>query len=471
MANKSAPKETGGIPPLDYFDLSCVAPQMVAYTLRNKHYAPFKAGAEVKLACSIAERSGATMRRVIFERFYKKAAAPVSRALEFRSGLVANHFTNLYAPRPYQYIIIAPPLGSMTYLSSILDAPLLPLNYRMALLHEKPIEADIAADYLQASKKVADKFLEKDPDVEIVSEYDPIHERLRVTRAALLRFKFKTIPRAYLNFIRSNLAPGGSVILVESRIGWRQFTVAKDFTFQIGLSGGISDEEFIRGSKRITAFREKHLNYKNVTYKIKCADELKPESRFGVSPTLRTSVLNSAEEIKRPVCQLYSNDIYQINNLVSSLYIRAARRAGKRPARLLIHSGIFLSPKECNDSLILPVWVPDSSYASFDFVNKYLSSYQFQTESVFLALEPGIASPPDVIEYKKWRDMISQKCAARTVGNKPRLFPVDMSAYFSFWPSVKAASSKIKDPLDVRVNLDMLIEEAEKCLIHFSMHQ
>lgn len=473
MANKkpSTTRGAGSAPPLDYFDLSYVTPLLTAHALSDRPHVPFRMGGLLKAGGALSQRAGNTVRRLVFEQFFKTFATPLDAVKEHRAALVANWFVSQYEPRMYPYIVLGPSLGSMSYLSGVLDAPFLPLNYRMFIAHDKPVHPDKIADYASRSKEIADALLPRDADVELVSEYDPIHARFRTSCGTMMRFKFLHLPRSYAQFIRTCLAPGGSVIVVESRTGWNQYFIQDRLNLQIGLTGGISDEEYLRGSKRITAFREKHTGEGKAVYRLNRRSEVVPESQFGVSPVLRASIIQEVERLQRPLCHLFTGDIYQVNDLVSHLYLRCARREGKRPRRFFVHSGLFVSPYDCMNALLLPLWVPDASVVSLNFAKRFLASYPFDSELVMLALEPCVSGPPDTASFDEWKKAASARGAVRVIANTPKIFPHDFTAYFSFWKSMASASKRLRDPLDIRVTLDMVLEEAERCRIYFNMHQ
>ena len=471
MADKKTQTRAGGAPPLDYFDLSYVTPLLTAHTLQEQAFTPFHMGGALRAASAVSQRSGHLARRLVFEKFYKTFVTDLETATQNRSAVVANWFVSQYKPRPYPYIILGPPLGSMSYLSCVLDAPFLPLNYRMFIAHDKPMEPDAASEHSKRARAVAETLFKRDPDVELVFEYDPVHERLRTRNGVLMRFKYLDLPRSYMQFIRTYLAPGGSIILIESRTGWSQYRLAEKLYMQVGQFGGITDAEFLGGSKRMGEFRERYMGDDRASYRLPIRPDVAPESRFGVSPNLRAAIMRATEQLNRPICQLFTGDIYQLNNLTSNLYLRCARREGRRPSRFFVHSGLFISPLECMNSMLLPLWVPDSSFPSFQFAQQFLQSYPFESEQVLLALEPQVTGPPDAQPFDKWVEMASSRGQVRVIGSSPRVFPYDLTTYFSFWKAIQGFSRRLKDPLDIRVTLDMLIEEAEKCRIYFTMYQ
>lgn len=472
MANKkNETAQNGGAPPLDFFDLSYVTPVLTAHALSERPHVPFHIGSLLKAGGALAQRGGNAARRIVFEKFFKTFATPLDRVKENRGAIVANWFVSQYEPRMYPYIVLGPPLGSMAYLSGVLDAPFLPLNYRMFIAHDHRIHPDKIGDHAARGKELADAILPRDEDVELVSEYDPVHARFRVSGGTMMRFKFLRLPRSYAQFIRTCLAPGGSIIVVEARTGWTQYFIQDRLNLQVGLTGGISDDEFLRGSKRIGEFRGKHAGEEKAVYRLNRRSEVVPESQFGVSPVLRASILQEAERLQRPLCHLFTGDIYQVNDLVSHLYLRCARREGKRPSRFFIHSGLFVSPHDCMNALLLPLWVPDASLVSLNFAKRFLASYPFDSELVALALEPCVSGPPDAASYDDWKKAASARGAVRAIANTPKIFPHDFTAYFSFWKSMRGFANRLRDPLDIRVTLDMVLEESERCRIYFNMHQ
>ncbi len=467
MARAIKKREFGGAPPIDFLDLSYFMPLMTAAALKESAAFPISYGGPLKMLATLAQPLGSLARRQTFERFVKVLMVNEYEATGARPEKYAGWVTRQYDARRYNYIVIGPPLGSLVYLSSILDAPFLPLNYAVAC-RRKAINPDDIKEHLDTGRKLADYYLNNNPDIQVTQEYDPVHQRLRIKNGSILRCRFQKLPKTYRTFIKRHLAENGTIMFIESRIGWRQYKVKDNFFFQIGTPGGIPDDEYIRGSKRLELFRQRFLQDKAV-YRLPLPNELQPESKFGVTPSIRNDTLAAAYSMKRNICQLFTNDIYQINKLVSRLFLLCARREGLRPSYCYVQSGQFLSPYWCMQTLTVPIWVPSPCYPALQYVDEFLKSYPFEIEEVLLSFEPSIEEAPDFIMLKRWKETIGADTKIRYIGMNPSRYPADFNAFFKYWPELSKWAKRRRRPMDMRITTDNFIDEAQNCGIHFQI--
>lgn len=467
MARTIKKRDFGGAPPIDFLDLSYFMPLMAASALKESPAFPISYGGSQKTLASLAQPLGRFPRRYTYEQFVKTLMVNEYEANGARPERYAGWVAKQYDGRKYKYIVIGPPLGSLVYLCSILDAPFLPLNYAVARRH-KSINPDEIKEHLDDGRKLAEYYLNNNPDIQVTQEYDPVHQRLRIKNGAILRCRYQKLPKAYRTFIDRFLAPKGTIVFIESRIGWRQYRIKDDLFFQIGSPGGIPDDEYIRGSKRLELFRQRFLQDK-ATYKLPFPNELQPESRYGITPSIRNDTLTAAYNMKRNICQLFTDDIYQLNRLVSRLFLLCARREGLRPGYCYVQSGQFLSPYWCMQTLTVPVWVPSPCYPALQYVEEFLKNYPFEIKEALLSFEPSMEEAPDFIMLKRWKETIGEDKNIRYIGMNPSRYPADFTAYFKYWPELTKWAKRRQQPMDMRITTDNLIQEAQNCNIHFQV--
>jgi hypothetical protein len=467
MAKVIRKRTFGGVPAVDFLDNAYLMPLLCAASLRESDEYPFKYGPFFRFGAQIRQSGGRMMRWQAYQSYIRGLMTTQDEAEDVRSNAFAKWVASLYEGRQYPYVLLGPPLASLAYLAAILDAPFLPLNYALAVRHPK-MNPDGVKEQVERAKKIASFLLKYDNNIQIVNEYDPVHDRLKMTHGTQLRCRFKSLPPAYDSFIRTHLRQNGTVMIVESRIGWRQYKIADDFYHQVGRPGGLPCEEYLFGSKRLNIFRARFLQDEGA-YRLGRPDELQPESQYGVTPAIRLSAIDCANKYNRNICQLFSDDIYLVNNLVSSLFIRCARREGFRPKYAYIHSGNFIAPYLCLRSTLLPIWAPTPCFPAFEFVRSHLKRYPFDLEEILVSFQPSIEEAPDFYQINRWTEMLQEHAKVRFIGMNPKLYPREMSAYFNFWPRLSSWSKKHKQPLNIRVSSDIVIEEAEKAGIYFQV--
>ncbi len=468
MAKIIKKRSFGGTPAVDFLDLSYLMPLVSAATLKDSGEPPLIFGSPLRIGASAAQAAGRLTRGVAYEMFVRSLMSTFHEAIDVRSANVAKWITSQYEGRDYPYVIIGPPIGSLIYLAAVLDAPFLPVNYSLAVKHRQ-LNPDSMKDHIGYAEKIASSLLKKDDNIEIIHEYNPIHQRFRIKNGSLLRCRFKSLPVAYEKFIKTNLRPKGTVIAVEARVPWRQYKLSKDFYHQVGQLGGIPCEEYLFGSSRLNMFLGRFMQTEAV-YKLGQDTDVLPEAKFGVSPGIRIGAIAAADNLGRNALHLYTSDIYLLNHLVSQLFLRCARREGLRPQFCYVHSGNFIAPSVSIKSLMMPIWVPSPCYPALDFVNNYLSKYPFHVDEILLSFEPSIEEAPDFLQLRRWRESLERVAPVKLIGMNPVQYPYQMTSIFNNWPQLNSWAKKHRQPLTIRVSSDIVIEEAEKCGIGFQFY-
>ncbi|MEW6202158.1 MAG: hypothetical protein AB1546_09295 [bacterium] len=459
------------IPPIDRLDTGFIVPAAVSASLRDEKFSPFHKGFEINLAGAILPLMGSLTRRLGFERIMKMFRVNEDEALEWNSRLVSQYLTSAYPQRKYKAVIIAPPVGAAACFSVLFNAPLLPTSYCFPIAKSRPIDPEDVKENMNYAQKLANRFLRDDDNIDVIAEHDPVHNRLRVRHTALLRFRFIRMPRAYENFLQSCLDPDGVIITIEPRIGWRQYKGMEHFYFQVGSYGGIQDEEYQAGSKRIDRFLQKYLKEGKFNYRLALPQEVLPESLFGLTHTMKDSARNIAELLRKNYLHINYDEVHTLSRLTAELFIRASRREGKRPHAVLFHSGILVHTAPSFYSTLLPVWLPDSSFSSWNFAREIIQSYQFPITTILVALEPSIADAPDVFQLKRWKEIASGKAKVAFVATRKAAFPYDLNTCLMFWDALSAWSRRNHYPLDMRLEIKDLLEELDRLGIRFSMEK
>lgn len=449
-------------PPIDRFDSSWIIPTMTAATLKDEDFTPFETSALFQAAALALPRAGGLARRMTIEQFARSHAVQEEEAFEWKSPRVARWFTKKIPRKKFPVVVIAPPIGPIPTLCRLLKAPLLPVNYCFPILKRETIDPEETKQNFESAQKCAGRFLATDNAVNVVCEHDPIHNRHRVRHTNLLRFRFTEVPKEYIDTLAQILAPDGTILLIEVRTGWRQYRGLPGFNFQIGAPGGISDDEYLRGSKRISAFLEKYMKAEKAFYRITAPHEVVSESLSGVLPSFRDSVYSLASYLQRPVAHVMCEDHFALSRTASALFLRAARKEGKRPAHILLHTGAFVHPQACFKSAMFPVWVPDASFQSHKFAATILDAYPFAVANMFFGFEPSLSDSPDMLDMKKWHMFKRENAGAMHPGWSPRSYPLHFKAYGAYWKTLSAWSKKHEDSIDMWLKVDETLQALER---------
>ncbi|MFH1538292.1 MAG: hypothetical protein ABIH66_04985 [bacterium] len=468
MASRVIKRRFKDTPPLDRLDHSYVVPAAAAALMKEEDFSPLETGTLQQAAAHLLPRVGELARRHAIEQAMKRMAVAEEEALEWNANRVLRWFASLIPRKKYPAVILSPPSGPVAALCRLINAPLLPINYRIPVRKGIVVDPEETRAHRDLAEKCANRFLGSNDGVDIVCEHDPIHNRHRTRHTNLLRFRLLDVPKVYTDLMSAILLPGAPIVLIEVRAGWRQYTGSTPrFFFQIGAPGGISDDEYLRGSKRIAEFLEKYMKVEKSHYRMALPHEVLPESGAGMLPAFRDSAYSAATFLQRPILHILCDDLFDLSRLTAALFLRASRKEGKRPENLILHSGNFVHPLPCFTSNTLPLWLPDASFQSRKFAATIMDAYKFKLSNLLLALEPSLADSPDVLPLGKWLELAEGKTKAVYIGASRRAYPRHYSCYGTFWKKFTEWSRQNENRHDMWLTTDEIQTEMERIGIRF----
>ncbi len=323
-----------------------------------------------------------------------------------------------YPARLYPAILVGAPSGAAAHLSALLSAPLLTTHFLLSIQHHKPLSA--VQEVLRLGSQWADQILKNHSNVEIVLHFDPVHDAFLVKYLTHLRLKFSRLPGAYQNFIRSHLAPKGSLILLNIHYLWRYYRIADNLIFQIGGLGGISPDTFLK------------------EYPLLYPVEEGPESEWGTPTAFVEDTHQFASRHHIPLVNLSHPSLEPLSVLVYFLYTRLFSSQN-----ILIDCFTYIDPYTNRASRTPGLWLPFNCTDSYNFLTHFLEGLSFQT--IYLALVPSFARSPDTVPLKDWLHLLSAHGKVHPLGISNR-YPSDPYAVFAFVKHMKALRPKVVPP-------------------------
>ena len=153
--------------------------------------------------------------------------------------------------RQYPAIAIGSTNGAAIHLCAALGIPWLPQNL-LVLVRRDGLDPDEPRKIMESGREVAESLLAAAPEMALHHMVDPTQDRLMGREALYFRLKRLKLGRAYESFIARHLAPGGILFTIECDLRWPVKRVADRHVFQFGGVGGLSPDEYLRGSERVT---------------------------------------------------------------------------------------------------------------------------------------------------------------------------------------------------------------------------
>lgn len=335
-------------------------------------------------------------------------------------------YTARYPDRKYQAIVLGSPGGGVAHLAALLGAPLLPVCGLVGVRHR--IDPDDMEGYLATGTEAA-RLLSPDGRFEVIVHYDPIHDRDLVRHAALLRVRLLSLPRAYREFIREHLAPGGTLILAEGTYPWPQVELAPGVWLQVGGLGGISPQEYLR-------------------------DYPPP----GEAVARRESEWGCPEPFSQDVREFAAESGYQLRVLAaahpsefSELAYRAYRAAGAREDMVLLDCFTSMDARFCLRTGVPPLHLPFHTRDAFEFARTFLEEHP--ARRVLLLLHPSYDPPPDMVPLSEWLEALGPGVEPLVDG---RFWPQDPYAPFAAAEALAALEAELALPTPLSLSVEEL---------------
>lgn len=373
---------------------------------------------------------------------------------------IATWFTSLYSsPKKYDAIIIGAPNGGAAHLCSILDAPFLTEHSLMAF--KDRTEADDIVTYQRHGQEIARQILNKNRDIFIINHYDPIHDRILIKYINHIRIKFKSLPQAYKEFIKSKLKPEGKIILIDCTYPWYQYIISENLFFQVGGLGGIKDNEFIEGNEKIEEFRRKEKSKFKGGWRLDFPLEVYPESEWGTMPEFKDDVHNFAREHGYEVINIKADHPEKFSLLASKMHFLASEKENKKPKYIFFDCFSYLDPIANLQSRLIPVWLPFNCYDSYSYAQKFLHDLEGNFDFL-LTLVPSFTSDFDYVPLIKWTEEIEKYGNLYLIGVNSKKYPLDIMSFFKFSQDIKIFCEKNEDNIKIRLSIEDVKDIAQR---------
>ena len=323
--------------------------------------------------------------------------------------------TTQYPDDKYRAIVIGSPNGGVAHLSSLLHAPFLTSSFGLVIRHP-PIDPDNIDSYAATGDRYAGAILERavPGSIEVIDHYDPLHDRSLVKYVNFLRVKLLSLPSAYREFIRKNLAPGGKIVLVDCTYPWAQFRVGKGSYFQIGGLGAITPKDYMKKWGRDLPL------------------ETRPESEWGCPLEFSAAVRQFAEEEGIELIEIRYPHPADYGLLSYRAYLACA---GVRKEEVMFDCFNYQNPRTNLQSGIPALWLPFNTQDALSFAGGFLAGKQFK--QIYLSLLPSFAGSPDTAKLKTWENLLSSHGELKLLGIDPQAFPADTLAPFHYAEQLK----------------------------------
>ncbi|MFH1514345.1 MAG: hypothetical protein ABIG42_02680 [bacterium] len=445
-------------------DSSTVVVRGISALLNNRSFDPFLATGIQKIGASILNHFPKNIRKLMMEQMVGTIAANIELADDVNSTELTSWVVGEYPEKQYDSIIIGSPSGGVGHLASYLNSPFLTQHFLMGFKGTFPI--DDSERYMDGCFRSAQRITDKNPDLFAIIHYDPIHDRFIVKKTGFIRVKLLSLHDVYRDFISRSLKPGGTIVLIGCRYPWSQYEISDRINFQLGGLGGVSYEEYYKGSDRIvkyinrerrsserTAFQIKHEDWLLRAY----GQNLYPESEWGLLPSFADDVRSFADSNRYRVVEIMPDHPDQLGEIMYRAFtVLIQKEHGEMNRRIFMDSFTNSSPVFNRKVSACPLWLPFICDDSYNFATRILDT-EAKTTEILLALHPSFSDPFDLTPLDKWMSYLSRFKNVNLIGVNDKKYPADLTAYFKFTEDTISYAGNNHKPLKSFGTIDNLL--------------
>ncbi|WP_159941690.1 MULTISPECIES: hypothetical protein [unclassified Nocardiopsis] len=372
--------------------------------------------------------------RWLKERVYAAAgwaeAVPRKRVGEIDSDALASWIAGHYPDRQSEVAFVGSTNGALTHLAAALEAPWLPQTLLIPVRRFGVPPEDGAAD-LREMRATGEELVRANPDWRLHHMHDPNQDRLMVAGMCYFRVKWLRLPEAYRRFLRSRLAPGGTLVVPDCAMRWPTTRVSDRYVFQHGGFGGAEPEELRHGGERVREFlRAYGSDYTRFVGPEPDGDS--PEAEWGFAPELMDDLRALAEEEGWTLRRLRYAEPESPSPAVADLYRDWYRRRGLSPDRLLVESFMLVEPYWALRTGSVPFWTVFNKEPSLRNLEEYLDRVS-DYEEIRLALFSHGVESVGLARAQEWARVLDRATKVGSfVGTDPSVFPRDFAVLARF---------------------------------------
>ncbi|MCU4926327.1 hypothetical protein OB905_10075 [Halobacteria archaeon AArc-dxtr1] len=337
---------------------------------------------------------------------------------EFRQWVVEQ-----YPERGYPAVVVGSSNGAAVHLAALLGVPFLPQTFLLPI--QRSMDADAIREDIQWGAEHAPPFLAANPDVSLHQMHDPNQDRLMVRELGYFRVKSQTLGEAYEEFLKTVLAPGGTIISLECEYDWPAIDVGERHSFQLGGCGGLSPEEYYEGSEAVADFLDRQ-DAGIRQWDVPDPDGRLPEAEWGFEPALREDIERLAAERDYEIRRLRFDDPRDLSPFVADRYRERYADLNRPTDRLLVQSFALVEPWWTMRTGSVPYWTAFNTRPDVAHLESYLEGTEPYDEIRTTLFSHGMESA-GLASVDEWRKALSNaRDEYGFVGVDPTEYPYDV---------------------------------------------
>jgi hypothetical protein len=431
------------------FDSGVNVARALGRYLRGKDHRGMSVGPGSPTLADLASSLPSRARRGTFSSMGAQQGIPLDQARRISADDIAEWVTGQYGCGPYPAVVIGSPSGAAVHLAAALRAPYLPQTLLVAV-RDLGTHPDDPVGAMAALAPTTRLVAQRNPEVAVYHMHDPAQDRPMLDAMAYLRLKRRTLGRTLERFLEARLAPGGTIVVVESTRTWRSRAVGERAYFQFGCLGGVPEQEYHHSGARIADYLAREGSPRR-GWEPPEPDARRPEAEWGFDPGLRPDLERLAASCGYRLRRLVVDEPQELSDFVADLHRWWYRRRGLPAQRLLVQSYVQWDPLWTQRLGAVPFWIRFNMQPSFQDLQRYLERAEPYDHIHLNLFSQGLWSP-GVVPVRHWRELIASKARVHgeVIGVDEDSYPLDTGSTMRFQPAFAALPPRqpLPTPLD-----------------------
>ncbi|GIF00603.1 hypothetical protein [Paractinoplanes rishiriensis] len=326
-------------------------------------------------------------------------AVPAEAADKIDAGAVARWITAQYPDDKYAAVVLGSPHGGAAHLAATLGAAWLPTGFPVTLRWPGGSTGDWPAA-MDWGAGLASLIAAGNPGVSVRQVHDPVRRGPLCGTTVTLRLRWRVLPFAYAEFLRTRLQPGGTSLLLRDMRTWPVLEAGPDFGFQVGspTTGWTADDY---GPDR-PAFRRLLDGLGADQWSGSFRDAPSQYAETAGDPALDPQLRDLAEQTG---CRTY-RVLYKSPEMFSAGLADAFRAYLDGGEGCLVECGRLLDPSGSLRRRLIPYWCESASERAFTGAEWWLAGSEPFDDMTVLPEPPGTDGGVHAT-LRQWRSLAS----------------------------------------------------------------
>ena len=428
-------------------DSSWISMMSISSSLKKEHFDPYNQPFFLKPAAKFLSLLGKKAVISLVEKGVKNAGIPPNKVVEINTNKIASIITERFKPinkKSVPFVSIGAPSGAISYLTSLFNGVFLSQHLLFSFRHTRDPDDTKATYYF--GKKLVEKIVENNDDLQVINHYDPLHDRFLVKHVNHIRTKFLGLPLPYEIFLSNYLTNEAPILISDVSYSWLQFDmgVKERGWFQVGGLGGYSDKEFLKLPEEVKKWLLMREGKKIEGWFFEEMGDpvLRRESEWGFETEMKEKIIEWGRENGHPVYVMETKH----PEIISQNLLKAELR-NKNIKKILFSAFIAIDPLFTQFTEASAYWLPficeDSFMALKGWISKNKELFN-NVEKIGLVLSPNFTNPPDTVKLSNWIELLENIAPVKLLGIDEKRYPFDLYSLFNFKSSVKKFAKNLK---------------------------